>query len=147
MRRILLIGAMSAVLLGGTACGDDNATTPGAGTSSGTSSAAGNTKAICDEVRKLTTDAGKTLADALGEMALAQAKDDKGAIQAAEQKIAAALKDWATKVGSQASNATDPKVKKDLTDLSNEAQALAGKEKPTAADVDAVRKKAEAACG
>lgn len=144
MRRLFVTAALGAVLLGGAACGSDN---PEPGASGPAATATGNTNAVCDEVRKITGDQAKIVVDALGEMALAQGKDDAAGIRAAEQKIATALRDWGAKVSTQAQNANDPKVRQDLNELSKAATDLAGKEKPSLQDVDAVRQKAEQACG
>jgi hypothetical protein len=140
MRRILIMIALATALVGVGACGDDE-NTPG----TGTATSAGTSQA-CENVRKSSTDAAGKLTDALGEMAAAQAKDDKAAIMAAEQKIGTILKEWGSEVSGEADAASDPEQKRKLTELADAIDNVAEKPNPTAADINNVRSKADAAC-
>jgi hypothetical protein len=140
MRRTLITVALAAALAGAGACGNDDET-PGAGTSS----APGTTQA-CENIRKSTTDAAGQLTGALGEMAAAQAKDDRAAITAAEDKIENILKEWSSEVSGEADSTSDPELKRKLNELADSIDAVAEKPNPSSADVNNVRQKADAAC-
>ncbi len=115
MRRLLVAGALAAVLLGAAACTGETPA-PGASTQAATgapaASAAAEAKAVCDEFNKLFAGQGTAgLTVAIGGLLKARQGTDAAKTAAAEEKVRTELTALQAAVTELSAKAVDPALK------------------------------------
>jgi hypothetical protein len=143
----MIVTLVAVVLTGGCESGTASTSPSTAGSTGAGSTGSGSTKAVCDEVKRVSTESGRAVSDALAQLAAARLRKDDAATKTAEDQVRTALRDWASKLSGPASQASDPKVRQDLTELGAAIKKVADEPSPSASSIDEVRTKAAQACG
>jgi uncharacterized membrane protein YccC len=125
MRRLFAAAAMAAVVLAGTACGSGG--TPSADQSSASAAGGSDTKAVCDRVQKVTTDAQTRLQSQMQDLTAAIQSQDPTQVTATVQALKDFLTGWASSLRQEGGKASDQGLNKALDDFAAQLEALVAK--------------------
>jgi hypothetical protein len=132
MRRLLAATALAALCATAAACGSDGDNSPGhsaattAGVAATTAAAPGNTKQICADIQKVSTDATAKFSQEFTKIRVAAASGDKSAEADAVKIIKTMFTEWANGLRAQADKASDGELAAALNDTADEIEKVAG---------------------